>query len=156
VHLEWRREMNWYMDRDFPEIKIPRSGEPAEIFPVTSDRSHIQKIIDAHNTEIDAKDEEIAILRHQKEKLKVALRNIAEQFPNGYDTRITEIAHTALNAEVPNLKLASCNCSFVLTGNESVKCVHGWTFGLGSQTLNLHLASIQVCSWEGPYGESKK
>jgi rubrerythrin len=46
-------EMNWYKDRDFPEVKRTVSGEPAEILAVIEDPKQLEKIVKVHNDEVE-------------------------------------------------------------------------------------------------------
>ena len=45
--------MSWYKDRDFPELKREREGEPNEILAVIPDPKHLDAVIKAHNDEMD-------------------------------------------------------------------------------------------------------
>jgi hypothetical protein len=45
--------MSWYKDRDFPELKRERDGEPNEILAVIPDPKQLDAVIKAHNDEMD-------------------------------------------------------------------------------------------------------
>ena len=57
--------MHWYRDRDFPEVKRPRFNEPAEILAVVPDTQDLDRIIKAHNDEMDFLLEDIVVRKEQ-------------------------------------------------------------------------------------------
>jgi predicted nuclease with TOPRIM domain len=45
--------MNWYKDRDFPELKREIQGEPSEILAIIPNHEHLDAVVKAHNEEIE-------------------------------------------------------------------------------------------------------
>jgi predicted nuclease with TOPRIM domain len=45
--------MNWYKDRDFPELKREIQGNPSEILAIITNHEHLDAVVKAHNEEIE-------------------------------------------------------------------------------------------------------
>ena len=81
--------MSWYKDRDFPEIKRPIAGGPADIVGIVESRESLDKIIKTHNEEVEA-------LQFRVTELSISLRNIGHhvQSVRHSEKRYAEVGKT--------------------------------------------------------------
>lgn len=65
--------MNWYKDRDFPEIKRSRYNEPSEILAVVENPKDLLRLIEVHNSDINDYEEALRDKRRLTRELDIAL-----------------------------------------------------------------------------------
>lgn len=66
----------WYKDRDFPEIKRPIVGEPAEILAYIPNPKELEKVIQAHNEDVDYLSDRLNEARDEVMDLRVELDRV--------------------------------------------------------------------------------